>query len=149
MNSDLFFSFITSLLICMALIPPLRLLADRFHFMDQPGERKVHQHPIPRIGGIAFGIGALAQHSVVGAQKQHHVVGALWRIDYPGIRRVGRSCESRLPDQAAGAVGRGACGHHHWRDPIRKSPVLARCVNCRCGSESLSRCSSSSPSRMR
>ena len=59
MNSDIFFSFITSLLICMALIPPLRLLADRFHFMDQPGERKVHQNPIPRIGGIAFGIGAI------------------------------------------------------------------------------------------
>ena len=58
MTSELFFSFMTSLLICMALIPPLRMLADRFHFMDQPGERKVHQHPIPRIGGIAFAIGA-------------------------------------------------------------------------------------------
>ncbi len=42
----------------MALIPPLRLLADRFHIMDQPGERKVHQYPVPRIGGIAFGMGA-------------------------------------------------------------------------------------------
>ena len=60
MNSELFFSFITSLLICMALIPPLRLLAARFHIMDQPGERKVHQHPVPRVGGIAFAIGALA-----------------------------------------------------------------------------------------
>ena len=60
MNSDLVLSFITSLLITMALIPALRLLAERFHFMDQPGERKVHQHPIPRIGGIAFGIGAIA-----------------------------------------------------------------------------------------
>ena len=60
MNSELFFSFITSLLICMALIPPLRLLAGRFHIMDQPGERKVHQHPVPRVGGIAFAIGALA-----------------------------------------------------------------------------------------
>jgi UDP-GlcNAc:undecaprenyl-phosphate/decaprenyl-phosphate GlcNAc-1-phosphate transferase len=59
MNSDIFFSFITSLLICMALIPPLRIFAERFHFMDQPGERKVHQNPIPRIGGIAFGIGAI------------------------------------------------------------------------------------------
>jgi UDP-GlcNAc:undecaprenyl-phosphate/decaprenyl-phosphate GlcNAc-1-phosphate transferase len=59
MNSGLFFSFIISLLICMAMIPPLRLLAERFHFMDQPGERKVHQNPIPRIGGIAFGIGAI------------------------------------------------------------------------------------------
>ena len=59
MNSDIFFSFITSLLICMALIPPLRFFAGRFHFMDQPGERKVHQHPIPRVGGIAFAVGAL------------------------------------------------------------------------------------------
>ena len=58
MNNDLFFSFIASLLICMALIPPLRFLADRFHFMDQPGERKVHQEPVPRVGGIAFGLGA-------------------------------------------------------------------------------------------
>jgi UDP-GlcNAc:undecaprenyl-phosphate GlcNAc-1-phosphate transferase len=58
-NSEIFYSFITSLLICMALIPPLRLLAGRFHFMDQPGERKVHQNPIPRIGGIAFGIGGI------------------------------------------------------------------------------------------
>ncbi len=60
MNSELFFSFMTSLLICMALIPPLRLLAGRFHIMDQPGERKVHQHPVPRIGGIAFALGAFA-----------------------------------------------------------------------------------------
>ena len=60
MNSALFFSFMTSLLICMALIPPLRLLADRFHIMDQPGERKVHAHPVPRVGGIAFAIGACA-----------------------------------------------------------------------------------------
>jgi len=60
MNSELFFSFMTSLLICMVLIPPLRLLAGRFHIMDQPGERKVHQHPVPRVGGIAFAIGALA-----------------------------------------------------------------------------------------
>ena len=60
MSSDLFFSFITSLLICMAMIPPLRLLAGRLHIMDQPGERKVHQYPVPRVGGIAFGLGAFA-----------------------------------------------------------------------------------------
>jgi UDP-GlcNAc:undecaprenyl-phosphate GlcNAc-1-phosphate transferase len=58
MNNELFFSFMTALLICMALIPPLRLLANRFRIMDTPGERKVHAQPIPRIGGIAFGTGA-------------------------------------------------------------------------------------------
>ena len=60
MSSALFFSFITSLLICMALIPPLRLMAERFSIMDAPGERKIHQHPVPRVGGIAFAIGACA-----------------------------------------------------------------------------------------
>ena len=64
MTSELFFSFMTSLLICMALIPPLRMLADRFHFMDQPGERKVHEHPIPRVGGIAFAAGACASIAI-------------------------------------------------------------------------------------
>ena len=60
MSSELFFSFMTALLICMALIPPLRLMAERFSFMDVPGERKVHQHPVPSIGGIAFALGAFA-----------------------------------------------------------------------------------------
>ena len=60
MTSEIFFSFMTSLLICMALIQPLRLLAGRFHIMDQPGGRKVHQYPIPKVGGIAFGLGAFA-----------------------------------------------------------------------------------------
>ncbi len=59
MTSAVFFSFITSLFICMALIPPLQMNAGRWRFMDLPGERKVHANPIPRIGGIAFGFAAL------------------------------------------------------------------------------------------
>lgn len=59
MTSAVFFSFITSLFICMTLIPPLQLNAGRWRFMDQPGERKVHANPIPRVGGIAFGFAAL------------------------------------------------------------------------------------------
>ena len=58
MSSELFFSFMTSMFICMAFIPPLRLLAGRFHIMDHPGDRKVHQHPVPTVGGIAFALGA-------------------------------------------------------------------------------------------
>lgn len=59
MTSAVFFSFVTSLFICMALIPPLQVNAGRWSFMDLPGERKVHANPIPRIGGIAFGFSAL------------------------------------------------------------------------------------------
>ncbi|HEU4684715.1 MAG TPA: MraY family glycosyltransferase [Nitrospira sp.] len=60
MNSDLFFSFMSALLVCMALVPPLRALADRFRIIDVPGGRKVHEYPIPRIGGMAFALGAYA-----------------------------------------------------------------------------------------
>jgi UDP-GlcNAc:undecaprenyl-phosphate/decaprenyl-phosphate GlcNAc-1-phosphate transferase len=60
MINELFFSFMTALLLCMGLIPPLRLAAERFDVMDVPGGRKVHEHPVPRIGGLAFAVGACA-----------------------------------------------------------------------------------------
>jgi UDP-GlcNAc:undecaprenyl-phosphate GlcNAc-1-phosphate transferase len=60
MVNELFFSSMTALLVCMALIPLLRLVAERFQIMDQPGGRKVHKHPVPRTGGIAFAVGACA-----------------------------------------------------------------------------------------
>jgi UDP-GlcNAc:undecaprenyl-phosphate GlcNAc-1-phosphate transferase len=60
MMNDLFFSSMTSLLVCMALIPPLRLLAERFQVMDLPGGRKAHERPVPKVGGIALAVGACA-----------------------------------------------------------------------------------------
>lgn len=60
MMNELFFSCMTALLLCMALIPLLRVIAERFQIMDQPGDRKVHEHPVPRIGGVAFAVGACA-----------------------------------------------------------------------------------------
>ena len=60
MLNELFFSSMTALLVCMALIPFLRIVAERFQIMDQPGGRKVHAHAVPRIGGIAFAVGACA-----------------------------------------------------------------------------------------
>jgi UDP-GlcNAc:undecaprenyl-phosphate/decaprenyl-phosphate GlcNAc-1-phosphate transferase len=41
-----------------ALIPLLERRAGALHFMDQPGERKVHDRPVPRVGGIAMAAGA-------------------------------------------------------------------------------------------
>jgi UDP-GlcNAc:undecaprenyl-phosphate GlcNAc-1-phosphate transferase len=58
MMNELFFSSMAALLVSMALIPPLRMAAERFQVMDLPGERKVHEHPVPRVGGLAFAVGA-------------------------------------------------------------------------------------------
>lgn len=66
--NELFFSSMTGLLLCMALIPPLRLAAERFQVMDLPGGRKVHEHPIPRVGGLAFAVGACASIAWWGAR---------------------------------------------------------------------------------
>jgi UDP-GlcNAc:undecaprenyl-phosphate/decaprenyl-phosphate GlcNAc-1-phosphate transferase len=68
MLNELFFSFMTALLVCMALIPFLRIVAERFQIMDQPGGRKVHEQPVPRIGGIAFAVGACASIAWWGPQ---------------------------------------------------------------------------------
>ncbi len=53
-------TLILSLFITVALIPILIKLAMRFQIVDQPDARKVHTHPIPRIGGIAIVMGTVA-----------------------------------------------------------------------------------------
>jgi len=54
-----FFTFIIAMFITMVLIPPLMRSAERLSFIDPPGERKVHENPIPRIGGVAMVVGAV------------------------------------------------------------------------------------------
>ncbi|MGE0385211.1 MAG: MraY family glycosyltransferase [Gammaproteobacteria bacterium] len=56
----LFVSFLLSLLVTMALIPPLMASAGWLKVMDLPDARKQHGRPVPRIGGIAMTIGAVA-----------------------------------------------------------------------------------------
>ncbi len=55
-----FASFMIAMLCTMAMIPPLIKLAPALKFVDIPDERKVHLNAIPRIGGVAMVIGALA-----------------------------------------------------------------------------------------
>ncbi|WDT75629.1 MAG: MraY family glycosyltransferase [Candidatus Manganitrophus sp.] len=57
---NLFFVFVSSLVICMGLIPFLIKGAAYFNVLDLPGGRKMHSAPIARVGGIAFAAGALA-----------------------------------------------------------------------------------------
>lgn len=60
MSTALFFSFIGSLAICMALIPALMATAGRLQFIDIPGGRKIHPAPIAKVGGLAFAAGTFA-----------------------------------------------------------------------------------------
>ncbi|NOX09299.1 MAG: undecaprenyl/decaprenyl-phosphate alpha-N-acetylglucosaminyl 1-phosphate transferase [Gammaproteobacteria bacterium] len=55
----IFFSFLSSLIVTMVLIPPLMKMAERMNIIDIPDERKVHAIAIPRIGGVAMVVGVI------------------------------------------------------------------------------------------
>jgi len=55
-----FLSFITAVIVSIALIPVLIRLAGSLNLMDEPGERKVHAIAIPRCGGIGIACGVIA-----------------------------------------------------------------------------------------
>jgi UDP-GlcNAc:undecaprenyl-phosphate/decaprenyl-phosphate GlcNAc-1-phosphate transferase len=76
MGSVLFFSFMGSLIICMALIPTLSASAWRLQFIDVPRERHGHREPIAKVGGIAFALATFAA-VLVWAPKDQLVVPSL------------------------------------------------------------------------
>ncbi len=76
MSGPLFFSFVGSLIVCMALIPPLVVAADRFHLIDLPGDRKIHAGPVAKIGGIALAAGTFTA-ILLWVPKDDMVVAAL------------------------------------------------------------------------
>lgn len=47
-----------SLVLTIAMIPVLSRLAVRWNMLDVPDERKVHETPVPRCGGVAMAVGA-------------------------------------------------------------------------------------------
>jgi UDP-GlcNAc:undecaprenyl-phosphate GlcNAc-1-phosphate transferase len=49
--------FIVGMAVTMVCLPVLARLANRWLIIDQPGVRKVHTVPIPRVGGVAMAVG--------------------------------------------------------------------------------------------
>jgi UDP-GlcNAc:undecaprenyl-phosphate GlcNAc-1-phosphate transferase len=56
--------FILAMVVTMAGLPVLVRFANKWLFVDQPGERKVHTLPIPRVGGLAMACGVLVAAAV-------------------------------------------------------------------------------------
>ena len=55
-----FFALLTAAAVCLAATPGVGRLARRVGAVDRPGEsRRVHDHPIPRLGGLALFLGFL------------------------------------------------------------------------------------------
>ena len=47
-------TFAAAMVVGLVVTPIVRALAQRLELLDQPGGRKVHQFPVPRLGGIAM-----------------------------------------------------------------------------------------------
>jgi UDP-GlcNAc:undecaprenyl-phosphate GlcNAc-1-phosphate transferase len=56
---ELMLGFVVAMSVTMVLIPPLMRLAGRVGVLDQPGARRIHVNPTPRVGGIAMAAGVL------------------------------------------------------------------------------------------
>lgn len=58
--TSLLFAFLLSAFIATSLTPAVRYLSVRWGAVDRPGGRHIHQYSIPRLGGIAVGLGFFA-----------------------------------------------------------------------------------------
>ena len=71
--TTMIFVFLASLVLALALTPVVRERAERIGLVDLPGERRVHDGPIARAGGVAIFaafllpfIAAIVAHDVIG-----------------------------------------------------------------------------------
>ena len=72
-----FLALLTGLVVCLAATPGVRRFALRIGAVDRPGEsRRVHDHPIPRLGGLAIFLGFLSA-TLLFAQLPETVRGIL------------------------------------------------------------------------
>jgi UDP-GlcNAc:undecaprenyl-phosphate/decaprenyl-phosphate GlcNAc-1-phosphate transferase len=53
-------AFAGSFVVCLALIPVIIKVSNRYNLVDKPNERKVHKVPISRLGGLGIVTGTLA-----------------------------------------------------------------------------------------
>ena len=60
--------FLTALMLAVGSTPAARWIAPRLGFMDLPGARRVHRHPIPRLGGAAIYLAAIVALLIFGEQ---------------------------------------------------------------------------------
>jgi UDP-GlcNAc:undecaprenyl-phosphate/decaprenyl-phosphate GlcNAc-1-phosphate transferase len=57
---NIFLACITALILCLILVPLIIMVSVKLNLVDKPNERSVHKNPIPRLGGAAIFISAIA-----------------------------------------------------------------------------------------
>jgi UDP-GlcNAc:undecaprenyl-phosphate GlcNAc-1-phosphate transferase len=73
MLNQIFFAFAVGALMNLAFTPLAIRLAHRYGFLDRPGHRKIHDKPIPQLGGAALLLSVLLTMAACFALFQHPV----------------------------------------------------------------------------
>jgi UDP-GlcNAc:undecaprenyl-phosphate GlcNAc-1-phosphate transferase len=67
--------------IALILTPIIRDISRSFNVVDRPGERKVHVHPVPRVGGVAIAISyGLSLIAIGGLDRPFSTELAPWKV---------------------------------------------------------------------
>ncbi|WP_136608304.1 MraY family glycosyltransferase [Paenibacillus dokdonensis] len=69
--------FLLSLVIVLALIPPLRKLAIRVDFVDRPTSRKIHKEPVPHLASIAIFLGFMIPYLILTRHWDREMAGVV------------------------------------------------------------------------
>ncbi len=69
--------FAGALVLAVAATPAARWLAPRAGFIDHPDARRVHKHPVPRMGGAAIYLAVIVAAVVLGEWRNFNEFGAI------------------------------------------------------------------------
>ena len=79
-QNDLLKAGLEAFAIAVVLTPILRDIFRSYNIVDHPGQRKVHVHPIPRIGGIPIAVAYGAALLSLSASSSGGLDIALWKL---------------------------------------------------------------------
>ena len=67
LSQRIFLALCTAWAVCYAAVPAAERIAKKTGAVDRPGDpRRVHDHPVPRLGGLAIALGFLAGNMLFG-----------------------------------------------------------------------------------
>ena len=72
-----FLAFAGALVLAAGVTPVARHLAARAGFIDHPDARRIHKHPVPRLGGVAIYLAVVIATILLGKRRNFNELGAI------------------------------------------------------------------------
>jgi UDP-GlcNAc:undecaprenyl-phosphate GlcNAc-1-phosphate transferase len=123
---------LTALLVCVCLLPLIRRAASHFRLHDAPGPLKIHNTPVPRLGGVAIVVAMVLGVTSSGfglSAETRNLYGALAVIWFTGLADdlVNLSPAARL----VGQLGAGfLLSQTPWCLQLSGNPIADAILSC-------------------